>query len=152
MNTTGKLINIPMDAVSNSGILELDQRFFPHPWTEGQWLELNSEHHVLLVWNAGPHSENLAFALLGIVPGDDTAHLYKILVHPELRGTGLVQTFWAEVVAFLREHGLSRVYLEVESSNSAAVRFYQKSGFRLLRKIPRYYSNGEDALIMDCVL
>lgn len=40
-----------------------------------------------------------------------------------------------------------RLWLEVRSKNSGAIRFYEKMGMRLVGKVDDYY-DGDDALIM----
>jgi len=42
----------------------------------------------------------------------------------------------------------TEVYLEVRVSNTPAISLYEKLGFRVVGRIPRYYSDGEDAYIM----
>jgi ribosomal-protein-alanine N-acetyltransferase len=146
MNTTGNFIlTSPTEE-----LIQLDQNFFPNPWTLDQWRELDPETNSLYGWK---HGETLiGFALFGTIKGDETAHLYKILVHPQYRGTFDTSLFWSTILIGLKSQGFSSVYLEVKSSNSGAIRFYNKVGFTQLRRNKAYYSNGEDALIMQLTL
>ncbi len=48
----------------------------------------------------------------------------------------------------LKERGVDSVWLEVSVENQAAIRFYQKHGYRQLRRIPRYYLDRIDAWVM----
>lgn len=124
-------------------ILELDQRYFPYPWTESQWKELNPANHLLF-----SHG-NEGFALFMRIPGDEMAHLLKICLRPENRGYGEALKFWDEILKELRDKGIKSIYLEVEAGNHRARGFYSKIGFKKLRQIPGYYSDGEDAVTMD---
>ena len=147
MNTTGKLKRIT--SISKA-VMELDRDFFPNPWSEIQWKELNFDHHYLWVWeNAG---EVLAFALFSVVPGDDTAHLYKILIAPDHRGSGMSLEFWSSLSDELKLARISNVYLEVEATNDRAAHFYKKLGFVCLRRVKSFYSNGSDGLILQLTL
>lgn len=146
MNITGR---IHLSSV-NQEVVDLDQLFFPNSWNKEQWWSLDSAQTILLEWKKA--QKLVGFALLGIVPGDDLAHLYKILILPDYQGLGEAEAFWKETVNFLRSRGLGRVYLEVEDSNTRARRFYEKVGFKVLRKNKAYYSNGEDAWMMDYLL
>ncbi len=146
MNTIGKLLCAPV----SEEIVALDSCFFPNPWTSEQWKSLDPSQSLLLEWRGG--EKLLGFALFGLIPGDDLAHLYKILILPERQGSGEALAFWKEITKFLKELGPSRVYLEVEAGNARALKFYQKVGFQLLRKNKGYYSNGEDAWMMDYLL
>lgn len=149
MNTTGKIGEISLKNIPEE-IVALDHEFFPHPWSAQQWKDLNPAQHCLLTYSL--EGTNIGLALFGVVPGDDVAHLYKILLNPVHRASGISHHFWSEIVHFLKGKGMCRVYLEVESGNFAAIGFYKKEGFKLLRTNQGYYSNGEDALIMESML
>ena len=145
MNTTGRLsVESPSLQVA-----EFDEGHFPRPWSYGQWSELDPDHHFLLTWR-NQFESLVAFALFGFAPGDKTAHLYKVLIHPESRGSDVSREFWSSITRELFNKGFDSIYLEVEASNKRAIRFYQKNGFQILRINKCYYSNGEDALIMIC--
>jgi len=146
MNITGK---ISIERVSDD-IIRLDQTFFPTPWTTTQWQELAHETHTLLCWREGTVLKG--FCLLWTLFGDDTAHLLKILLLEETRGTGSSTKFWEGICEELKKKGFQSVYLEVEASNRRAQTFYEKVGFTVIRRNKAYYSSGEDALIMTVTL
>jgi ribosomal-protein-alanine N-acetyltransferase len=52
----------------------------------------------------------------------------------------------------LSAHGVSKVYLEMATTNAAAVAFWQKHGYRTADVLPGYYSNGDDAYEMSKTL
>lgn len=146
MNTSGKLsIEHP-----SQDVIQMDLDFFPNPWTPQQWSEINPETSKLFTFRLD--GDLLGWALFGTAPYDDAAHLYKILIHPSHLGDGTAQSFWSEILVELRKLDLLSVYLEVESTNHRAIRFYSKCGFSQLRRNKGYYSNGDDALIMSLTL
>jgi hypothetical protein len=146
MNITGKLAcEIPM-----LDVMLMDQQHFPNPWTAVQWQENDMGQSKLFTWRAGQRL--IGFALFGTAPFDDAAHLFKILIEPGSLGSKTSLPFWSAIISELKILGLKSIYLEVESSNLRAIRFYEKCGFLLLRKNKAYYSNGEDALIMSLTL
>jgi|SRR5690606_23610017 len=136
MSTTGNLATV----------IEMDQKHFPRPWKERDWLELDWAHHFLKLHSK--ENKIIGFALFAYVAGDDVAHLLKICVLPEYRGKGEAISFWQELLPELRSRGASSVFLEVEGSNLRAQSFYKKMGFAELRTIKGYYSDGENALVM----
>ncbi len=146
MNITGKLTSEQVTAE----VISLDQTFFPTPWTTQAWKDLDLSTHLLVGWRE--KNALVGFALFGTAPGDDTAHLLKILLLNNSRGTGTSLSFWASILEDLRSRGFKSVYLEVESSNERAKGFYTKVGFKLLRVARAFYSSGEDALIMNLTL
>lgn len=145
MSTTGKL---SQESFSQE-ILELDQKDFPEPWSKEQWLGTDWHHHRLYTWR---NPDLSAFAFFGHLTGDDTAHLYKIVVREELRKSGIAHAFWKETSSKLKESGIRQVYLEVNTKNLPAIRFYEKEGFRTLQTKKGFYSDGEDAFIMILTL
>ena len=48
----------------------------------------------------------------------------------------------------LRGGGSSAVGLETAVDNLAALAFYKRHGYSVIRTWPRYYSNGVDALVL----
>ena len=58
---------------------------------------------------------------------------------------------WSLLDAVLRDEtasGARTALLEVRASNLAARAFYASTGFVAVGQRPRYYANGEDALLM----
>lgn len=51
-----------------------------------------------------------------------------------------------------RDLDVEKMILEVRSSNETAISFYEKNGFKRVRPIKGYYSDGEDALAMEKVI
>jgi ribosomal-protein-alanine N-acetyltransferase len=52
------------------------------------------------------------------------------------------------VLADLSVRGSGWVKLEVREDNEPALALYRESGFSLSRRIPRYYEDGETALVL----
>lgn len=148
MNITGKFQELSSGSDLND-VAKMDEKHFPHPWKLSDWMELDFSKHVLVTWS----DETLeAFALFGLVPGDDTAHLYKIQVDPAMQGKGISMLFWSAILNILKQKAVKSIYLEVESSNDRAIGFYKKVGFACLRRVKGYYSNGSDGLMLQITL
>jgi ribosomal protein S18 acetylase RimI-like enzyme len=130
-------------------LASFDQLYFPSPWTTEQWLELNFHHH--LIFTLG-RSELEGLALFHRVTSDETAHLLKICLLPEARGSGVAIDFWEEILQDLRSKSVKSIFLEVEITNLRAIGFYRKMGFERLRLIKRFYSDGADAFTMQLML
>ena len=77
------------------------------------------------------------------------ADLLYIYVMPEYRGRGaagvMLQTIIIELGA---ESQLEALVLEVRPSNKSACKLYQRLGFAEVGVRKRYYSDGEDALVL----
>ncbi len=67
------------------------------------------------------------------------------------RGTGTA--LLAQAIEWSKSFGAERVILEVRASNVAAIRFYERHGFVVTGKRPRYYAAPiEDALLLNLSL
>ena len=62
-----------------------------------------------------------------------------------MQGKGLSK---AILEAGLKEFGRKPVLLFVRESNAVAIHLYEKYGFRVTGRRPRFYASGEDALVM----
>jgi ribosomal-protein-alanine N-acetyltransferase len=79
----------------------------------------------------------------------DDAHITTFGVHPDWRRRGIGQQLLLAVADLARQIGARRLTLEVRASNQAAQRLYERFGFDIVGRRPRYYTdNAEDALIM----
>lgn len=75
-------------------------------------------------------------------------HVKDIAVHPEHRGRGIGRRLLRAGLRSLRAQGSSIVKLEVRRSNEVARTMYREAGFVHKETSPRYYDDGEDALVM----
>ena len=75
-------------------------------------------------------------------------HVITIDVRADQRRTGLGSHLLRAAEDRLRALGKEAVALEVAVDNRAAITFYNRHGYALVKTIPRYYSNGVDALRM----
>ncbi len=62
---------------------------------------------------------------------NQTIYLTVIAIHPRLKGRGFGTAVIKYLERFGREHGRSRIKLEVDKENTGAVRFYRKNGFQI---------------------
>lgn len=127
----------------------LDLKYFPRPWKESDWNALDMSQHRLWAMEEG---ELVGFALFATPSTDETAHLLKVLIIPEKRGSGVATQFWKSICGELQKSGFRTVYLEVEKSNERARAFYRKLGFQVLREVKSYYSDGEVGIMMQLTL
>ena len=100
------------------------------------------------VWWAAYDGEQL----LGYAGGwvvDGQVQILKVGVDPAQRRRGIARELLTRVAADARDLGAATCSLEVRAGNAGAQAFYGALGFHALGTRPRYYSDGEDALIME---
>ncbi len=86
--------------------------------------------------------------VIGLVEPDHTGHVTTIGVAPEHRRRRLAERLMVQIEEGFRRRNVRLVRLEVRSLNAAAQRLYQNLGYTVTQKLPRYYSNGGDGLLM----
>lgn len=75
--------------------------------------------------------------------------LVTIEVLPEFRGKSVGIALYRTLEARLHAWGGSSIHLHVSVENVDAVAFYQRLGFRVIDRVPRYYLHKIDAWQME---
>ncbi|HEV3467802.1 MAG TPA: N-acetyltransferase [Pyrinomonadaceae bacterium] len=86
--------------------------------------------------------------IVGIVEPDATGHITTLGVAPEHRRRQIARRMLLKVEDGFRRRGVRIARLEVRSVNLAAQDLYRKLGYAVTQRLPRYYSNGGDGLLM----
>ncbi|RJQ54853.1 MAG: ribosomal-protein-alanine N-acetyltransferase [Nitrospiraceae bacterium] len=81
----------------------------------------------------------------------DVTHLLNITVLPESRRKGIAGMLLSEALDELRRtKPATQLTLEVRQSNTAAIRLYEKFGFKVTGKRKNYYHKpDDDAVLME---
>ena len=94
------------------------------------------------------NGETVGFVMVRHVA--DESEIHNIVVRRSDRRSGVGAALLAAAMQSAREHGATRVFLEVRESNAAAIAFYASHGFRNVGRRSRYYRNpDEDALLFE---
>ncbi|UNQ74247.1 ribosomal protein S18-alanine N-acetyltransferase [Infirmifilum sp. NZ] len=76
-------------------------------------------------------------------------HIISIAVIPEAQGKGIGTELMTRALESMKKYyGAEEYYLEVRVSNEIAIRVYKKLGFNVVKVLPKYYLDGEDAYLM----
>ena len=75
------------------------------------------------------------------------AELVSIAADPAFRGKGAADALLAATLRRLKARGIPRIGLMVKVTNARARAFYEKHGFRKVRRVPKYYEDGEDGYL-----
>ena len=86
--------------------------------------------------------------IVGLIEPDHTGHVTTLGVAPEYRRRGIARRMLEKVEDGFRRRDVRIVRLEVRSINSGAQQLYRDLGYIVTQRLPRYYSNGGDGLLM----
>jgi ribosomal-protein-alanine N-acetyltransferase len=76
-------------------------------------------------------------------------HIITIDVLPPARRFGVGSELLKSAESRLATAGCASVTLETAVDNTSAIAFYKRHSYFLVKTIPRYYSNGVDALVLE---
>ena len=127
-------------------IAELEKQCFRDAWTYGMLADsFFSENVATIAAEEGGKVVGYGF----IVAAGEDADVANIAVDAQFRRKGIAQKILAALEKEAIRRGAKRLFLEVRVSNAAAMALYLKCGFVGKYVRPRYYSDREDALVME---
>jgi ribosomal protein S18 acetylase RimI-like enzyme len=77
------------------------------------------------------------------------AYVQTLEVLPEFRGQGVGGELLWQLERSAREAGAVAIGLHVDAENSAAIRVYERSGYRKSGTEPDYYGRGQAGLVFE---
>lgn len=118
------------------------------PWSEAMFQsELdNPLSRIDLLWRG----HNLAGFLCAWRVCEELTIL-NVSTAPNMRRSGVAHALLEQVLYRNLQTGLESALLEVRLSNFAAIALYRSFGFCEIDRRLRYYSDGEDALVMQWI-
>ncbi len=130
-------------------IAALEKSVFHAPWSAQALELLVGDTGVGFVITKG----DSALCYGGMMTVLDEGQITNIATHESARRRGLATQVVRALIDEARSLGLTQITLEVRESNAAAIALYERHGFRVVGKRPRFYTKPvEAALIMLCEL
>lgn len=129
-----------------AAVAEMERQCFSDPWSEKS---VASElHNPLSLWLIA-EVDGVVAGYVGSQTVLDSADMMNLAVSPSFRRQGIGERLVNCLTEALNEKGVKTLLLEVRISNEPAKELYQKLGFEMVGKRPRYYEKPrEDALIL----
>ena len=126
-------------------IYNIEKESIDVAWTKNQLKELISNFD--------------AIARVGIVDGEvvcsyslnivfDEGNINNLSVKKEWRGRGIGSMLMEDMIKCARERNLGSLTLEVNENNMVAIALYEKFGFVVEGKRPKFYHGKDGALVM----
>lgn len=127
-------------------VFRIEQEAFPQPWPFAAFEQYLGESGFLVADDGAV----VGYVVADAVPnhGEPLGHVKDLAVRADRRGEGIGARLLERALAVLGARGTASVKLEVRESNEIARELYRTYSFVHRRTIPRYYSDGEDAIVM----
>lgn len=126
-------------------VVKIEFDSFKDPYPMGILLDLYNGGAGFLVAQLGP-------AVVGYIifwVREGMGHIIVIAVDERFRNMNVGSMLLFNAIKMLQNNNIFTVRLEVRKSNIPARKFYQKRGFKQVQYQKKYYSDGEDAIIMQ---
>ncbi|MHA1915772.1 MAG: GNAT family N-acetyltransferase [Promethearchaeota archaeon] len=132
-------------------IMDLEKKVFKeNAFSENLMGNLISKKNLFLKLEGKKKENNLIGFIIVIKDREDQVNIINFLVNPEFQNKGYGTLLLKKTLEIIRElEDIKRVVLNVQVSNSRAIKLYEKFNFRKNpRKIENYYRSGESAFLM----
>ncbi|WP_022942346.1 ribosomal protein S18-alanine N-acetyltransferase [Psychromonas hadalis] len=151
MSCINKIDIVPMGFADIQTVCHIEQQSHTHPWSEKLFLSnFGQRYFNYLLLKDG---QVVGYFVASSVAGEVT--LMNIAISPEKQGLGYGKCLLQFLLRYAREKDQQEIWLEVRTSNKAAIHLYQKLGFVEVDIRKAYYPCGsgrEDAVVMCCYL
>ena len=137
----------PMTDADLPRIHRIELASYEYPWSPGNFADSLAAGYSM--WVREAEGEIIGYYALMVAAGE--AHLLNLTIAPMWRRHGLGRDLLEHCLARACDHLAASLFLEVRTSNTAAIALYHSSGFVDLAVRRGYYparQGREDALIM----
>jgi ribosomal-protein-alanine N-acetyltransferase len=139
------------DPISLNEILEIERNVFEKKelFPKEYFLELSKR------WPEGFLVAKLGKEVVGYAIGEknkDSGLIVSVAVKKEWRKRGIGKRLIEKLLENFKKEGAKIVFLHVREENKEAINFYRALGFKIIELVENYYSNGENAYLMEKTL
>lgn len=96
---------------------------------------------------AEEHYKIIGFAI-GVKQNTDIGRIVMIGTQPSKQKQGVGSLLIQQLLAYFKNQQVQFIELEVKTTNTDAVKFYQRYQFQIRETIPNFYQNNESAYLM----
>ena len=130
----------------NERIALLEKECFSDPWSYGMICDTSQASNFL---GLVAEIEGEVVGYLGSAFVLDEGEILLVAVDGRYRRRGIGEALVNKMTEDLKEKGVLKLFLEVRRSNQSAYNCYEKCKFTPIGVRKGYYSNGEDAIVME---
>src|SRR5205807_10460355 len=139
----------PLTAAQIDECWRLDQRCF----VDGEAYSRDTFEYLLTAtesvsYRVVTQTSAMAGFAIGLLEPDHTGHITTIGIAPEHRRRYLARSLMERIEDGFRRRQARIVRLEVRAGNIPAQKLYASLGYSVTQRLPKYYSNGGDGLLL----
>jgi ribosomal-protein-alanine N-acetyltransferase len=141
----------PMTEADLPQIHQIEQASYDYPWSVGNFIDSLHAGYSMWVREARVHDGDAVIGYYVLMAAAGEAHLLNLTIAPDWRRRGLGRALLDHSLARACDQQADSLFLEVRTSNLAAINLYRSQGFADLAVRRDYYpgrDGREDALIM----
>ena len=149
MAATSQPVVMAMNQADLNDCWRLDQRCF----SDGEAYDRETIRYLLshtqsVCFKVISSSNEMIAFVVGMIEPDRTGHVVALGVDPSHRRAGHGRRLMHAIEQGFFNSGISTVRLEVRTSNEAAQKLYFDLDYKIVRRMPRYYTSGDDGYLM----
>lgn len=132
-------------------VMEIEQRAYPFPWTQGIFDDCVRVGYACWVLEREEEQSKKIIGYMVLSIAVDEMHILNICVDPTLQGGGIGRGLLHDAESYGKNNNAGMCFLEVRVSNKVAINLYLSEGFNEVGFRKNYYKdNGkrEDAIVM----
>ena len=117
--------------------------------------ELDRDRAIVLVDIDDDSSTTTTTTITGWIAAwvvEDEVHVLDVAVASPFRRQGIGSRLLQAVLQSKQASHAATALLEVRPDNHGAIEMYKRAGFEVVGVRRRFYSNGDDAFLMNCTL
>ena len=134
-------------------VYQIEQEVFPSPWPRSAFLYIaksswGTRGEILVLEHIAADSKPKLIGYACLTWEKGLGHLLNLAIEKSFRRKKLGERLLLTAINIFVEKELSTAVLEVRTSNSIAIRLYERHGFAVHHVEKAYYPDGEDGLVM----
>ena len=139
----------PMRESDLEQVLDIEQVSYDFPWKPAIFLDCLKMDYCCELLHEGAGALR-GYGFMSTAVGE--AHLLNLCVAPLRRRTGMARYLLNHLIEQARQRGAYVMFLEVRTSNRAALALYRQNGFGEIGRRKNYYPSAEgreDAIVLS---
>jgi len=130
-------------------IMEIEVQSYPEPWKKTHFLDEMQKSYARLLVLTDDDTDMIVIGYIVYWVQSSGISLLNVTVDPKWRGFGFGMKLMQAMIKEAVHEDIPRIVLEVREGNSHAIALYRGIGFQVTHTRKSFYSNGENALVME---